>query len=331
MKSAASLVPFVVLLAATVALHDIVLVVFGGILIGPLLRAMTEVAMRYTRLSSPLALPAVLTFIVVLLSAAFWYGGAAFAGQIASLQGALPAAIARIMEQARKAPWSPIVDGLPSISNLLVNAAGLMQRATSMLSSTIGGFIAGLVMVFIGVCAAAEPSRYVNGLLAVFPARLQSELRHSLSEIGTTLRAWLVARLMSMAIIGILVSAGLTVLGIPFSITLGALAGLLTFIPNVGAIIAAMPSLAFALAIGPEHAALIVLMYWAAHLLEDFIVNPIVERRIVHLPPALTIVVQLALGTFVGLLGVALAAPLTAAAIVFVRRFWIEELPQRFS
>ncbi|SPE29845.1 membrane hypothetical protein [Candidatus Sulfotelmatomonas gaucii] len=52
--------------------------------------------------------------------------------------------------------------------------------------------------------------------------------------------------------------------------------------------------------------------YCVAHFLEGNVITPLAERKIVRLPPALTLAVQLLMASVAGVLGVALAAPLTA-------------------
>jgi predicted PurR-regulated permease PerM len=122
-----------------------------------------------------------------------------------------------------------------------------------------------------------------------------------------------------MFAIAIMSGIGLALLHIPFAVALAVLAGLLAFVPNVGAFVAVVPSALLALAISPQRAALVLVMYWVAHSIDDFLLIPIAERRIVHLPPALTILVQIGLGAVFGVLGVTFAAPLTATAIVAIR------------
>jgi predicted PurR-regulated permease PerM len=56
------------------------------------------------------------------------------------------------------------------------------------------------------------------------------------------------------------------------------------------------------------------------------VLTPLVEKRAVALPPALTITAQVLLGLLAGGLGLALAAPLAAVCMVFVQRFYVEDI-----
>lgn len=192
------------------------------------------------------------------------------------------------------------------------NAFSLALHATGWISSTLGLIVAKGVMVFVGTCFAAEPTHYREGIVTLVPPQQREKATSVLNAFGATLGAWLVA------------SICLSLLQKPYSIALGVFSGVLAFVPNIGALVAGIPAVVLALAVGPERAGRVIAMYWIAHALDDLLVIPIVERRIVHLPPALTILMQIALGGAVGVLGVAFAAPLTAEALVATRILWIE-------
>jgi predicted PurR-regulated permease PerM len=308
-----------------IALHDVALVIFGGILVGVLLRGTSTFVASKTRVPSPVALALTLLAIAAGAAAALWYGGALLAPQVAALQSDFPNVLRRAYESVRQSPWGPLVPPMPSPNEVLGSGLAVLQRATGLISTTIGGFVGVAVMVFVGICLAAEPELYLSGVVGLFRPDRQARIRSVFIEIGAALRSWLFARVVSMCAIAIFVSIGLWVLQLPFPLVLGGLAGLLAFIPNIGALLSALPAVAFGLAIGIERAALVIALYWLAHFIDDFVVIPIAERRMVHLPPALTITVQLALGMLTGVVGIAFAAPLTATAIVLVRRLWIED------
>ena len=106
---------------------------------------------------------------------------------------------------------------------------------------------------------------------------------------------------------------------------MGVLAALLNFIPNFGPIIAAVPAVLIALAADPTKAIWVVVLSFAAQNLEGYLITPLVQRRAVEMPPALTILSQVLLGMLLGPIGVVLAAPLTAAAIVVVKMLYVDD------
>src|SRR5690606_11173520 len=146
---------------------------------------------------------------------------------------------------------------------------------------------------------AAEPNLYATGVTKLFPPAKRDRVLQVLFEVSETLRWWLVGKVGSMVFIGILTWIGLSILGIPLALTLGLIAGLLSFIPNFGPIISAVPAILLAFIQSPIQALYVAALYIGVQLIESNLVTPIIERETVELPPALTIIFQLALSVLI--------------------------------
>jgi predicted PurR-regulated permease PerM len=129
----------------------------------------------------------------------------------------------------------------------------------------------------------------------------------------------------SMIVVGLLTAVGLWALGMPLALTLGLLAALLTFIPNLGPTLAVVPAALLALLQSPTKSLYVILLYLVIQAVESYLLIPLVQRQAVSLPPALTITAQVLLGILVGGFGLVLATPLTAAVMVLVRMLYIED------
>jgi predicted PurR-regulated permease PerM len=121
--------------------------------------------------------------------------------------------------------------------------------------------------------------------------------------------------MLSMTAVGVIVAVGLWILGVPLAGLLGMIAALLTFIPNIGPILSVVPAVLLAVAISPTKGLLTVLLFLAVHFLEGNVITPLLVRKMVRLPPALTMTTQLLLAVIAGPLGLALAAPMAAATL----------------
>ena len=153
----------------------------------------------------------------------------------------------------------------------------------------------------------------------------RQRLGQTLEKMRSILGFWIVGRLISMCIVGILTTAGLWLLNVPQAIALGVVAGLLTFIPNFGPILAVIPQALLALEVGVNTLAYVVILNVVLQAVESYLVTPVVQRYEVSLPPALTICSQLILGVLLGAIGVIMAAPLTAAILVAVQMLYIHD------
>ncbi|WP_420473766.1 AI-2E family transporter [Noviherbaspirillum sp. ST9] len=137
---------------------------------------------------------------------------------------------------------------------------------------------------------------------------------------------WLRGKLLSMTVVGAATAIGLTILGVPLALALGLVAGLLDFIPYIGPVLAAIPALLIAFSQGPMLALYVILLFIVLQLLEGYLLLPLIERKTVSMPPALTITMQVLMGLAFGLAGIALATPLTAVVAVLVAMLYVEDV-----
>ena len=98
------------------------------------------------------------------------------------------------------------------------------------------------------------------------------------------------------------------------------------FVPYIGSILSAVPSGVIAASIDLSLAVYVIALYIGVHIIEGYILVPIVQRRVVHLPPALTLSAQIIFAVLAGFLGLLLATPLVATALVMIRMIYVEDI-----
>ena len=304
--------------------RTVLLLIFAGILLAVMLHSAASWLEKRLRIRRRWALPLVVMAVAAILGLGVWLRGPAIAAQIDQLQERLPLAAKSFVESVGAKDWGRWLVAHGFGPEHLPRAIDMLPRLTGALSTTLG-FLAGLVIIiFLGITIAAEPQTYRRGVEHLFPPSLRSDAACVMEDLGRALRWWLVARLASMCAVGVMVTIGLLVLRVPLAGTLGALAALLTFIPNVGPFLSAIPPVLLAFSNGPRQALFVILLFWAVHALEGLLITPIAERTAVHLPPALTLSAQLLLAVIIGPIGIALAAPLTTVAMVLVRSVYLQ-------
>jgi predicted PurR-regulated permease PerM len=299
---------------AVVTLHDALLVFFAAAIFAVPLRGASVALARLMRAPVGVGLVCAIVVLAALVAANLWLWETLIAVQVHQLLVALPGAAHVLARAARTEPWaSRIAAVVPDPSVLLTGAGGVVGALRNVAGGTLATLVDVAILIFATVCFAAEPRTYIAAL----------------QEAAGTIALWLRARLISMVTVGTLVAIGLRIAGIPDATALGLLAAIFAFVPNIGAIAAALPSLLLAAPLGWQRVVAVVALYWLAHALDDFFVIPIAERRVVRLPPALTIAAQLVLGIAGGALGVMTAAPFVAVAIVLVRRLVVDDIVER--
>jgi predicted PurR-regulated permease PerM len=190
------------------------------------------------------------------------------------------------------------------------------------LASALGGIV---IVLFLGLYFAAEPRLYLQGILKLVPKGAEQRGGEVLRRTGQQLRHWLFGKLSLVAFVGIFTSIGLWWLNMPLILSLATLAALLDFIPNIGPIISAVPALLIAFTKGPVTALETLGLYIAVQVIESYILQPLVQKRAVSLPPSVTLL-RVLVGSLFGSLGLILATPLTVAGLTMLNMLYVEDI-----
>lgn len=218
--------------------------------------------------------------------------------------------------------------GLPtSLRGTLRSQLGNVGRYMfRFLSSTLAVITGVLLITFIAIYIGVNPGIYHRGLIHLFPHEARPRAREVLTAVGTTLRRWLLSQLIAMVAIGVVTTVVLTLLGVEAALSLGLIAGLLEFIPNIGPVLSAVPAVAMGFVDSPEKALMVAVAYAAIQFAENQLLIPILMRKGVDLPPVLTLVGQALMALVFGFLGLLVAVPLIATALVVIKMLYVEDV-----
>jgi predicted PurR-regulated permease PerM len=205
------------------------------------------------------------------------------------------------------------------------NASALLQSATAALGGVAGVLGNFVVIVFLGLYVAVDPSTYRYGALLLFPPYKRERVGSVLDETAATLRWWVVGQLVSMAIVTALTYVALLLVGMPAALILALITGLFAFIPYIGSFVAGAIIVLFGLAQSASMAFWGLGVYLLVQLVESYVLAPIVQRWSVHISPALIIGGLTVLGGLFGIWGFILAAPLLAVLRILILRLWVED------
>lgn len=310
------------LLLALWFVADVLLLIFAAILVAVVLRAPTDRLRRVAPMPDGLALASVLVVTLLLVVLFGWFLGQAVAEQARQLAEQLPQVFESVRERVGRYEWVWEKFGSAEAAG---NGAAVVGRGVQIVTVTFGAIVNLGLILFMAVLFAAQPSLYVKGALRLVPPARRARIGELFQRMGTTLTRWVVGQLCLMALVGVLSLIGLHLLGVDHAWALGALAGVLTFVPFLGPLVAAAVAVLVALASSPLLALYVALLYVGIQLLEGLF-EPLVQQRAVYLPPVLLIASQLAFGVLFGPLGVILATPIAAASIVAVRMLYMEDV-----
>ena len=313
-----------ILAAALWKLSGIVILVFCSILFAVVLRMVAGDLARRLRLPPRVAMALAVFLLTAGLAAIIALFGWRIAGQYEQIVSRVMAGAARGTAFLRGSPWGLYV--LQQAQGVkMADATGTLAPLVAAILSAAGRAVGYAAIVLVAALfLALEPDRYRLGLIRLAPPQHRPLVADFLDRSGGILRQWLVSRFLVMGVIGVLASIGLQILGIKAAIALGMTGALLTFIPYVGALMAAAPAVLVALADSPTLAVYTGVMFWFVHFIEGTFITPIVQDEQVELAPVLTIVSTLAFGMIFGVAGVFLASPIILVAIVAVQVFYLE-------
>lgn len=295
------------------------MVAFAGILFAVILRVLTKLVQRVTKLGSNWSFAIVLLLIGGFATLCVFLLGPRIITQGAEIATVIPQSVAEARNELSKYEWGRYVNStLASASEHMNIASKIGSWATDVVSVVTTT----VIVLAVGVFAALNPELYERWLLRYMPEEARQKTTALLERLENTLRWWLLGQLVPMFVLGIGTFAGLWLLNIPLAFILALLTAFLLFIPYVGSILSLIPAVLVALMQGPEKTFYVIVLYAGVHSLEGYVLTPFVQKRAVHLPPVVTILAQFLMWTLGGLLGVIVATPLTAAGLTILNFFY---------
>ncbi|MES1148244.1 MAG: AI-2E family transporter, partial [Bradyrhizobium guangdongense] len=255
---------FVALLAFTWYFAATLFLIFTGMLMAVALNALTNQLGHYVHLPHPLRLAIVCVVLAALFSGALFLGGATIAQQASALSDTIKSQLVNLKsfldshgidtsyfelgsgsagqgaQGGATASGAASATHIPGAGALASSGGVIVSQTVKLLLGTISAVGNFFIVLFLGLTFAAQPAVYRKGLLFIAPARQRARATIIVDRIGDTLERWLIAQIVTMFAVFVVTWIGLAIIGIQGAFILGIQAGLLAFIPTVGALIAGM-------------------------------------------------------------------------------------------
>lgn len=225
---------------------------------------------------------------------------------------------------------------------LTIDQAALQNIGTQVLAALgqVGGtvipllggvanmLLSSLIVLFISLYFLAEPHRYIERVILYTPVWYRERMRVILDRIDEAIRAWLRITGVSMLVAGVLTGLLLwLVAGLDTQwLALGTIAGLASFIPNFGPILALIPAVLVGAVQAPQNIGWIILIVYGVSFIQSQVVSPIMANEDMKMPPVLILVGQIVFGIFFGFLGLMFAVPMTAIFLVLMDEIYVKDV-----
>ena len=311
------------LLLTLLRLLELLVLVFGAVVVATLLRGLADAIERHTPLNGNWGLAAAIAVVVAVFAGAGWLFGA----QLQTDLDAVSKTLGETWDALRLsiAGYPGGKDVAAAMQSARVPTDNFVPKLFGALNWLTSAAIDLVVVLFGIVFIAADPGLYRRGLALMFPPRHRPLANEALVDAGLALRQWMIGLFVVMVFIGVFCGLGLWLVGVPSAAGLGLIAALFELIPYLGPIISAVPVALVAATKGPETLWLSMAVMLVVHWVEAAIVAPLAAKRMVSLPPAVSVFGVIAGGALFGPLGLIFSSPLLVVALVLVKRLWVEE------
>ena len=296
-------------IALVVLLVQPLLIIFAGLVFAALLDGGVRLLGRVLPLGRGWRLLIVCLATIAFLVGTFYMAGVQIADQATQLRSTVE------VQAVRLTTWltnQGLMPGASDLSGFARQALSSVGRVTSWVGTALGAVTTMFMIVVIGLFVAMDPRVYDRGLQWMIPRENRPEFALTVQRMGQTLRRLLAGRLLGMAAEGVLTWIALMLGGVPMALILGILTGLLAFIPNIGAFISGALMIAVGFSAGADTGWWAIGTYIVVQGFDGYVLIPMVAKRTVDLPPALTLGAQILASALFGILGLALADPMTA-------------------
>lgn len=254
--------------------------------------------------------------------------------QISRLVERLPAYLAWAQEVAL--PWLEARSGLAVAdfdpSRIVELIKGSWQEAGGFAATILGGlsrsgftillWLTNLLLIpVVTFYLLRDWDGLVQRVRDLLPRSIEPVVSQLAHQSDTVLSAFLRGQLLVMISLGAIYSIGLSLVGIELALLIGMLAGLVSFIPYLGAIVGVSAGLIAALLQFGDwwHVALVLAVFGAGQAIESFVLTPWLVGDRIGLHPVAVIFSIMAGGHLFGFLGVLLALPVAAVVMVVLR------------
>ncbi|HEU0066463.1 MAG TPA: AI-2E family transporter [Sphingomonas sp.] len=304
-------------IALVVLLVQPLLIIVAGVVFAALLDGGVRLLGRVMPIGRGWRLLIVVVLTALFLIGTFYLTGVQVTQQVTQLRATLEGQAVRLTRWLGEQGMMP---GASDIGGIARQAMSSVGRITSWVGTAAGALTTMFMILVIGLFLAMDPGLYARGLQWFAPRANRDEFALTMERMGKTLRRLLFGRLLGMLAEGILTWFALMLGGVPMAMILGVLTGLLAFIPNIGAFISGALMVAVGFSAGTETGYWAIGTYLVVQTFDGYVLLPLVAKKTVDMPPALTLGTQILASALFGILGLALADPMTAMAKAALER-----------
>lgn len=265
------------------------------------------------KIGKNLAIVSLLLIFVALMIGFFYLIVPLLVEQTKQLIAATPDYISRF--QAFRAHTPVIQNWIASVSGNISSAAGNVVGVTL---GFVGGLVSFFTIIILTLYFLADEKFFTNWGYSIISEEKVKSVYTVIKQVSLKIGGWLRGQMLLGLIITILVYIGLSIIKVPYALTLAVISGLLEIIPIIGPFISGTIAALIAFSVSPISALIVVIFYLVVQQIENNLLVPKIMQKAVGLPPAIIIVAILIFGKLMGTIGALLAVPLVGIISVLI-------------
>ncbi len=322
-------------IAAVWAIRDVLMLTLTAVIVALLLTTPLRWLMK-RGVSRPAAVMITLVTLVTVFVVVFTIILPQLLDQFERLVQAIPSAVAAIQswisEQDFVGQYPQLRDiDLNALLNQVVEQAvsGLGNAAVQVfpfLGTVASTLVSVLVVLFMVLYMLVDPGRHVRGVTGLIPSGWRARAQEIMQRLAATINGFLQAQIATMIFTGIATYLLLLLMQVPLAAALATITGLFSFVPNFGPLVALLPTVAISMLNTPESTLWVIVLFYAIQLIQSQVVGPMLVSQEINMPPLVVLLSQIVGGIFFGFLGLLLALPLAAIALVLVDEIYVKEI-----
>lgn len=308
-------------------LFEILLIIFSGLLLGTLFVSFARKIQKWTKGKMKYIIAASISIVFNLLVVAglLFLIGHTLKPEIKDLINKIPEIQDKFTKTINENDLAAWVKDNTDLFDKNESGVEATKYASRFFSTTFGVFGDIYAILFVAVFVAVSPKEYYKGAVSLLPYQWKIKGSEVLFQIYKNLKIWLKTQLLDMLVMFVLTGLVLGLMGLDYWLVLAILTALFCFIPNIGPMISIIPMVAVGLLQSPEMALWVFIAFMGVQLLETGFIGPYIRKKMLSLPPALVLVLQLIFGVVGGVVGILVATPILVVLMVLVKKIYLKE------
>ncbi len=223
------------------------------------------------------------------------------------------------------------------LSNIIGEAKPLNSTSTEFLgnavqttlaasASVVGAFAIMFIIAMIVFYMLEDKDIMKDWFLSLFPQDIRDKAAEIAGNITERVGGFVIAQCTSMVSVGLVTSIGLAILGIPYALALGLLAGILDIVPIVGPILATGMAISVAYSKGWGIIVGVLVVYILAQWISNNFIRPLIFGKFMNLHPLVILLSFLVAAEFLDVWGVILAPAIAAVIAVLFDELYVKQI-----